>query len=70
MPKKIRLIDEETPEELLDTVDFQNAVLELAKTMDWKLWEMLQTVQRLEKRLNSIVAEDIDDVAPTKRRVR
>lgn len=57
MVKKIRILPEagaesDTPE--LDNVEFNKEVLELAKTMDWKLWEILQTVQRLEARMADI----------------
>ena len=53
MVKKIRVIDE-TPDE--DTSSSTGPVLdkdfmEMAKTMDWKLWEILQIMQRLEKSL-------------------
>lgn len=60
MVKKIRVIDEpieETNEEV--TMD---TFYELAKTMDWKLWEMLQIMQRLEKKISVIDGEDV----PTK----
>jgi hypothetical protein len=26
--------------------------MELAKAVDWKLWELLQTIQRLEKKID------------------
>jgi len=57
MVKKIRVIDEveeQVPE------DFDKTILELAKAMDWKMWELLQTMQRLEKKL-SVVADQDDD---------
>lgn len=56
MVKKIRVIDEveeQVPE------DFNKTILELAKAMDWKMWELLQTMQRLEKKLS--VINDTDD---------
>ena len=31
----------------------EQSMMELAKSMDWKLWEMLQILQRLEKKLSS-----------------
>ena len=46
MVKKIRVIDD-TPEEVLTGGD--RDFMEMAKTMDWKLWEILQIMQRLEK---------------------
>jgi hypothetical protein len=49
MVKKIRLIEDEVSDEQMDANDIQKQFLELAKSMDWKLWELLQTMQRLEK---------------------
>lgn len=59
MVKKIRVIDE-TPDEI-PTEDNQN-LMEMAKTMDWKLWEILQIMQRLEKSLKGaeLVVPDED----------
>ena len=57
MARKIRLIEEEPSDNTLDSNDFQKEILELAKSMDWKLWELLQTMQRLEKGL-TVVDED------------
>ncbi len=57
MVKKIRVIDEveeQVPE------DFNKTILELAKAMDWKMWELLQTMQRLEKKL-SVVTDNDDE---------
>ena len=48
MVKKIRVIDE-TPEEI--PVENNQDMMEMAKTMDWKLWEILQIMQKLEKKL-------------------
>jgi hypothetical protein len=55
MVKKIRVIDDEdvnTPDETIEE-DFQvsREMQELAKSMDWKLWEILQILQRFEKKL-------------------
>tara|TARA_X000001036_G_scaffold90991_1_gene83329 strand:+ start:1543 stop:1710 length:168 start_codon:yes stop_codon:yes gene_type:complete len=50
MVKKIRVIDE-TPEELEDSSAApERDYMEIAKSMDWKLWEILQIMQRLEKK--------------------
>jgi len=57
MVKKIRLIEDEVSDEQMDANDIQKQFLELAKSMDWKLWELLQTMQRLEKGL-TVVDED------------
>ena len=52
MVKKIRVIDEPVAEPT-DGASME-AFMELAKTMDWKLWEMLQIMQRVEKKLSVI----------------
>jgi hypothetical protein len=58
MVKKIRVIEnEETPA----TED--QTMMEIAKSMDWKLWELLQTMQRLEKKL-TVLATDEDITTP------
>jgi len=59
MVKKIRVIDE--PVEEVETEVTMQTFYELAKTMDWKLWEMLQTMQRLEKKLAVLDADNEDD---------
>ena len=59
MVKKIRVIDE--PVEEVETEVTMQTFYELAKTMDWKLWEMLQTIQRLEKKLAVLDTDDADD---------
>lgn len=59
MVKKIRVIDE--PVEEVETEVTMQTFYELAKTMDWKLWEMLQTIQRLEKKLAVLDTDDEDD---------
>tara|TARA_Y100000389_G_scaffold96278_1_gene92944 strand:- start:1167 stop:1346 length:180 start_codon:yes stop_codon:yes gene_type:complete len=53
MVKKIRVIEDSSvvPDEMSDAA-FRTQVMELAKAVDWKLWELLQTIQRLEKRLD------------------
>ena len=55
MVKKIRVLDE-----LDDAPDVQQTLFEIAKSIDWKLWELLQTMQRLEKKL-SVINEPDDD---------
>lgn len=59
MVKKIRVIDE--PVEEVETEVTMQTFYELAKTMDWKLWEMLQTMQRLEKKLAVLDTDNQDD---------
>ena len=52
MVKKIRVIEDSSlPEEMTDE-SFRTQVMELAKAADWKLWEMLQAIQRLEKKID------------------
>lgn len=55
MVKKIKLIDEPQDDAAMDTADAAATYMELAKSADWKLWEMLQTMQRLEKRMGQLV---------------
>jgi len=53
MVKKIRVIDE-TPDAEVDNSSTEDRdYMELAKSMDWKLWEILQIMQRLEKQLGN-----------------
>ncbi len=55
MVKKIRVIDE-TPDADVPSSTKTEApadMMELAKSMDWKLWEILQIMQRLEKQLGN-----------------
>jgi hypothetical protein len=59
MVKKIRVIDEPKEETTMDEDDFRKNIMELAKSADWKLWELLQTMQRLEKKL-SVIDPDED----------
>jgi len=61
MVKKIRVIDEPS-NEIMSDADVQRTMLELAKAMDWKLWELLQTIQRLEKKVSVIDQDDDEDV--------
>ena len=60
MVKKIRVLDEAVAEETKDEASMEN-FYELAKTMDWKLWEILQIMQRLEKKLGNLSVSDDDD---------
>ena len=60
MVKKIRVLDEAVAEETKDEASMEN-FYELAKTMDWKLWEILQIMQRLEKKLGNISISADDD---------
>ena len=53
MVKKIRVIEDSSviPDEMTDAA-FRTQMTELAKAVDWKLWELLQTIQRLEKKID------------------
>ena len=57
MVKKIRVLDEAVAEDTKDEASMEN-FYELAKTMDWKLWEILQIMQRLEKKLGNLKVDD------------
>jgi hypothetical protein len=59
MVKKIRILDEPMDEEI-EQADMTK-LYELAKTMDWKLWEMLQIMQRFERKINVL---DDQSIAP------
>lgn len=63
MVKKIRVIEEAVEE---PTASPENELMELAKTMDWKLWEILQILQRFEKKISVLDgAEAPDDTEET-----
>lgn len=60
MVKKIRVIEnEDTP------VPEEQTMMEIAKSMDWKLWELLQTMQRLEKKLTVLATDEDPDADNT-----
>ncbi len=65
MVKKIRLIEDEVSDEKMDANDMQKQFLELTKSMDWKLWELLQTMQRLEKGLTVVDEESVEKTTKT-----
>jgi hypothetical protein len=52
MVKKIRILDEIDDVTVLSEKEMQEKTYEFAKSMDWKLWEILQIMQRLEKTLS------------------
>lgn len=63
MVKKIRVIEEAVEE---PTASPESELMELAKTMDWKLWEILQILQRFEKKISVLDgAEAPDDTEET-----
>ena len=59
MVKKIRVIEEPSIDEVTEE-EFRKNIMELAKSADWKLWELLQTMQRLEKKLSTVSVDDDD----------
>jgi len=59
MVKKIRVIEEPSIDEITEE-EFRKNIMELAKSADWKLWELLQTMQRLEKKLSTVSVDDDD----------
>ena len=59
MVKKIRVLDE--PEEELVAEDVTKQAFEILKSLDWKVWELLQTLQRLEKKVQILDSEENDD---------
>ena len=59
MVKKIRVIDAPAEQEVVTDAEFRKYMMELAKSADWKLWEMMQSMQNLEKKL-SVIERDND----------
>ena len=59
MVKKIRIIDD-TPEETVAEASERDQY-ELAKSMDWKLWEILLIMQKLEKSLKGMEITQSED---------
>ena len=59
MVKKIRILDEPMDEEI-EQADMAK-LYELAKTMDWKLWEILQIMQRFEKKISVLDDQSLDN---------
>lgn len=58
MVKKIRVVDEVASDDSVEEQEFD--MNELAKSMDWKLWEILQIMQRMEKRFKNVVVDDTE----------
>ncbi len=56
MVKKIRVIDEVASADSVEEQKFD--MNELAKSMDWKLWEILQILQRFEKKFDVVDSAD------------
>ena len=52
MVKKIRVLEEVDTSTVLTDDDMKRQGFEMMKSMDWKLWEILQTMQRMEKRIS------------------
>ena len=74
MVKKIRVLDEPI-QEVSEEVTLET-MYELAKTMDWKLWEILQIMQRFEKKISILDDQSLDneekdeELTPKTRRVK
>ena len=60
MVKKIRVLEEVEPGVKLTDEEMRQQFFEIAKSMDWKLWELLQTMQRLDKKLTVVGDKDED----------
>jgi len=60
MVKKIRVLEEVEPGVKMMDEEMLQQLFEIAKSMDWKLWELLQTMQRLDKKLTVVGDEDED----------
>jgi hypothetical protein len=65
MVKKIRLIEQESSAEELNTAEFQSKMLEYMRAMDWKLWEMLKIEQARAIR-DGIMPAEVEPEAPTR----
>lgn len=63
MVKKIRILDEPV-QEVSEEVTLET-MYDLAKTMDWKLWEILQIMQRFEKKISVLDNAGIPDEQET-----
>jgi len=63
MVKKIRVLDEPI-QEVSEEVTLET-MYELAKTMDWKLWEILQIMQRFEKKISVLDGAGVPDEKET-----
>jgi hypothetical protein len=61
MVKKIRVLEDVEPETKLTDEEMRDQLFEIAKSMDWKLWELLQTIQRVEKKLTVIDTDNINE---------
>jgi len=60
MVKKIRVLEEVEPGVKMMDEEMIQQLFEIEKSMDWKLWELLQTMQRLDKKLTVVGDEDED----------
>ena len=60
MVKKIRVIEDSVSSDEITSED--RGMMELAKSMDWKLWEILLIMQKLEKKLTNLQITDPEDL--------
>ena len=65
MVKKIRLIEEDTSAEDLDTSEYQAKMLEFQQAIDWKLWELLKIAKAYAER-DGLVEPEVTEPARTK----
>jgi|TARA_B100001093_G_scaffold15115_1_gene13915 hypothetical protein len=59
MVKKIRVIEDSVSSD--ETTSEDRGMMELAKSMDWKLWEILLIMQKLEKSLKGMEITQSED---------
>ena len=59
--EKVKLIETIDNDDFVDDIEYKNKILEYAKSIDWKLWEILQILQRQEK--NSLSPTNQDEEA-------
>lgn len=67
MVKKIRLIEDETTVEELDSAEFRAKLLEYLQAIDWKLWEMLKIEQKRAER-DGLIEPEITEPKRTKKK--
>ena len=63
MVKKIRVIEDSVSSDEITSED--RGMMELAKSMDWKLWEILLIMQKLEKKLAGMEITQSEDNGTT-----
>lgn len=69
MVKKIRLVEDDTTADELDTQEYQAKMLEFQQAIDWKLWEILKISQAFAAR-EGLIEPEVTEPARTKKKVR